>query len=168
MPLRDFESANHIVRGAPGSEALGHDLWGILPPNPGGRPFAPGSSAVVSLGDAFFVEALGTAVLVLVVLCVTDTRNSSRPGILTPLTIGATITLLICLLAPFTMAGFNPARDFGPRLFSAVAGWGRLAFSANGSGWLVAYILGPLSGGQAGALIYRLFFRTHYLASAPT
>jgi glycerol uptake facilitator-like aquaporin len=62
------------------------------------------------------------------------------------------------------MAGFNPARDFAPRLFSAAAGWGRVVFTANGSGWLLVYIVAPLVGGMAGALSYRAFFRPHYEA----
>jgi glycerol uptake facilitator protein len=76
--------------------------------------------------------------------------------------IGLTITMLISLFGPLTMAGFNPARDFAPRAFSAFAGWGSLVFSANGSGWFVVYIVAPIAGGQVGALAYRLFFRPHY------
>ena len=42
----------------------------------------------------------------------------------------------------------NPARDFGPRLFTALAGWGGEVFSA-GDGWwwvpIVAPCLGALS-----------------------
>jgi glycerol uptake facilitator protein len=70
--------------------------------------------------------------------------------------------MLISLLAPLTMAGFNPARDFAPRLFSALAGWGGVVFTANGSGWFSVYILGPIVGGQVGGVLYRLFFRAHY------
>jgi glycerol uptake facilitator protein len=161
--LRAFEASSHLVRGAPGSEASAM-VFGEFFPNPGGRPLAAGGPTTVSPGAAFLVEALGTAVLVLVILCVTDTRNPSRPGVLTAVTIGLTITMLISLFAPLTMAGFNPARDFGPRLFSALAGWGPMVFTVNGSGWLVVYILAPLAGGQAGAIAYRTFFRDHYLA----
>jgi glycerol uptake facilitator protein len=161
--LRAFESTNRIVRGARGSEASAM-VFGEFFPNPGGHPLATGNSSIVSSGTAFFVEALGTAILALVVLCVTNARNPARPGVLTAATIGLTITILISLFAPLTMAGFNPARDLGPRLFSALAGWGRIVFTANGSGWLVVYILAPLAGGQVGALIYKLLFRHRYMA----
>jgi len=44
----------------------------------------------------------------------------------------------------------NPARDFGPRLFTAIAGWGGEVFRA-GNGWwwvpLVATPVGALVGG---------------------
>jgi glycerol uptake facilitator protein len=165
-PLRSFEAANHIIRGAPGSEASAM-IFGEYFPNPSGRPLAFGNSALVPPATAFLIEALGTAVLVLVILCVTDGRNSSRPGVLTAGTIGLTITILISILGPLTMAGLNPARDFAPRLFSAMAGWGSLVFTVNGPGWLLVYIVAPIVGGQAGALAYRFLFQKHYLAAPP-
>jgi glycerol uptake facilitator protein len=159
--LEDFERTHGIVRGMAGSEASAM-IFGEFYPNPGGRAFTANAAALVSPEAAFFVEALGTCVLVLVILCVTHPGNGSNPGVLTPATIGLTITMLISLLGPLTMAGLNPARDFGPRAFSALAGWGRMVFTANGHGWLTVYILGPIMGGQVGGLIYRVFFRPYY------
>ncbi len=159
-----FEKSHGIVRGTAGSEASAM-IFGEFFPNPGGRPFTTDAVALVSPQAAFFIEALGTCVLVLVILCVTHPGNSSNPGVLTPAAIGLTITMLISLLGPLTMAGFNPARDFGPRVFSALAGWGGMVFTANGNGWLTVYILGPIAGGQAGGLLYRVFFRPYYARS---
>jgi glycerol uptake facilitator protein len=164
-PLRNFETTNGIVRGAAGSEASAM-IFGEFFPNPGGRPFDTHRATLVTPGTAFFIEALGTGILVLVILCTTNPRNPSRPGVLTAATIGLTITMLISLFGPLTMAGFNPARDFAPRIFSCLAGWGKVAFTANGSGWFTVYIVGPIAGGQAGGLIYRIFFRPYYAARA--
>lgn len=111
---------------------------------------------------AFFIEALGAALLALVVLGVTDERNSARPRELAPAAIGLTITLLLSLLAPLTQAGFNPARDLMPRVWSVLAGWGAVSFKVNGWGWLTVYVLAPLIGGQVGAALYRWFFRPGY------
>lgn len=163
-PLRVFEEAHGIVRGQPGSEASAM-VFGEFFPNPGGRPFTSKILGMIGPWTAFYVEALGTAILVLVILCTTDERNGSRPGPLTAATIGLTITTLISLLAPLTMAGFNPARDFAPRVFSALVGWGRIAFETNGSGWLTVYILGPIVGGQVGGILYRVLFRRSYASS---
>jgi glycerol uptake facilitator protein len=160
-PLRLFEAANHITRGAPGSEASAM-IFGEYFPNPAWHHAVFANFQVVTPGTAFLAEALGTSILVLVILCVTDERNASRPGPLTAVTVGLTITILISLIGPLTMAGFNPARDFAPRLFSAFAGWGALPFRANGLGWLVVYIIAPLAGGQAGSLAYRWLFRPYY------
>jgi glycerol uptake facilitator protein len=162
-PLTTYESAHNIVRGTPGSEASAM-VFGEYFPNPGDKSLHPGTETVVSMPAAFLAEAAGTAVLVFVIFALGDERNRARPVLLAPMLIGLTITVLISILAPLTMAGFNPARDFAPRVFSALAGWGRVPFSANGMGWLFVYILGPIAGGLFGGGFYRLFFRPHYLS----
>jgi glycerol uptake facilitator protein len=100
--------------------------------------------------------------LLLVIFGSTDERNATRPQALTAATIGLTVTLLISLLGPLTMACFNPARDFAPRVFSSLAGWRSVPFTANGLGWLTVYILAPITGGLLGGAIYRVFFRPGY------
>ena len=119
-------------------------------------------SWLMSPAAAFGAEVIGTAVLLLVIFCVTDERNHARPQLLTAASIGLTVTLLITLLGPLTMACLNPARDLGPRLFSSVAGWGALPFQVNGNGWLTVYIVAPLLGGLLGGGLYRLFFKPGY------
>ncbi len=114
------------------------------------------------LWRAFAEEVIGTAILLLVIFCTTDANNKDRPQILTAATIGLTVTLLISLLGPLTMACFNPARDFGPRLFSSLVGWGKVPFAANGWGWLTVYTVAPILGGLIGGAIYRFLFRENY------
>jgi glycerol uptake facilitator protein len=162
--LRLFEATNHITRGSPGSEASAM-VFGEYYPSPAWRAAVASPFVVISLPNACVIEALGTAILILVVLCVTNERNSSRPALLTAATIGLTITILISILGPMTMAGFNPARDFAPRLFSSLAGWGAVPFKANGPGWLLVYIVAPLVGGQAATLAYSGVFKPLYEAS---
>jgi glycerol uptake facilitator protein len=166
-PLHAFEATHHIVRGAAGSEASAM-IFGEYFPNPGGKPFTDEIRAFVSPGGAFLVELVGTAILMLIILAVTDERNPARPRELTAATIGLTVTLLISLLAPLTQAGFNPARDLAPRIWSALAGWGSVPFTANGSlGWLLVYIVAPICGAQLGAVFYRVLLRPHYAAASP-
>jgi glycerol uptake facilitator-like aquaporin len=50
----------------------------------------------------------------------------------------------------------NPARDLGPRLFTAVGGWGSEVFRA-GNGWWWVPIVGPLIGGVLGGFVYDVF-----------
>ena len=159
--LQTYETAHGIVRGAAGSEASAMIFGGFFP-NPGGKPLTDAARAMVSPAAAFLIEVIGTAVLVLVIFGVTDERNAGRPRELTPLVIGLTVTLLISLLGPLTMACFNPARDLGPRLWSAIAGWGAVPFTANGWGWLTVYVVAPIMGGQVGGVVYRVFFRRAY------
>jgi glycerol uptake facilitator protein len=159
--LAVFERAHHLVRGQPGSEASAM-VFGEFFPNPSGHPLTAEARALISPLAAFGAEVIGTALLLLVIFCVTDKRNKARPRGLTAATIGLTVTLLISLLGPLTMACFNPARDFAPRVFSALAGWGAVPFAANGHGWLTVYILAPLLGGLLGGACYRLFFKANY------
>src|SRR5688572_19290472 len=77
----------------------------------------------VSLVQAFTAEVLGTALLAFVVFATTDERNRGRPAErFAPVFVGLTVAALICILAPLTQACLNPARDFGPRLFTFFAG----------------------------------------------
>jgi glycerol uptake facilitator protein len=159
--LTAFESANHLVRGQTGSEASAMVFCEFFP-SPGGHPLTSEALGHMSPLAAFAAEVIGTAILLLVIFCVTDERNAAHPKSLTAATIGLTVTLLISLLGPLTMACFNPARDFAPRVFSALAGWGAVPFKVNGFGWLTVYILAPLLGGILGGGIYRVFFKTSY------
>ena len=160
-----FEHTNGIVRGAAGSESSAM-IFGEYFPNPGGHPFTEDIRARVSHLTAFVAEIIGTAILMVVILGSTDERNGSRPKVLTAVTIGLTVTLLISLLGPLTMACFNPARDLAPRLFSAIAGWGSVPFTTNGWGWLTVYIVAPVLGALFGTMIYRALLAPHYAARA--
>lgn len=155
--LAAYESRHGLVRGTPGSEATAM-VFGEFFPNPGGKPLDAEARARLSHGRAFLAEFTGTAILLFVICGLTDARNPARPP-QAAVAIGLTVTLLICLLGPLTMACFNPARDLGPRLFSALAGWGTRPFTTNGPGWLTVYLLAPLAGGLVGAGLYSRLFQ---------
>ncbi len=156
-----FEAREGIVRGAPGSEASAM-IFGEFFPNPGGEPFTDEVRIAVPHWRAFFAEMLGTALLALAIFGYIDRRNEGAPGRGTPLAIGLTLTTLICIFAPISMAGFNPARDLAPRIFSALAGWGSVPFTANGEfAWLTVYVIAPCLGAPLGAGIARLAFKLH-------
>jgi len=161
--IRAYETKHNIIRGEPGSEATAM-MFGEYFPNPGGAPLTDEARARVTPGAAFGTEVAATAILILVIFCVTDERNAARPQILTAATIGLTITLLISLFGPLTMACLNPARDLAPRILSSLVGWRAIPFQANGIGWLTVYIIAPILGGLLGGAIYRVFFRTGYRA----
>ena len=153
--LRRFEAAREIVRGTPGSE-LSAMVFGEYFPNPAIFGTDAAARALVSPWQAALVEGFGTAVLVLVIFALTSPRNAGRPGAdVTPFFVGFTVAVLISLFAPLTQAGWNPARDFGPRLVAFVLGWGAVAIPGPDGGFW-AYIVGPLVGGPLGGLAWRL------------
>lgn len=158
--IEAFEAREGITRGAQGSEASAM-IFGEFFPNPGGVPWTEASRAAVPPPQALLAEFLGTAFLALGIFGLTAESNPFRSGRVTPLAIGLLLTLLICVFAPVSQAGFNPARDFAPRLFSALAGWGGYVFSANGLGWLLIYMIAPVAGALVGGWAgCRLFDRS--------
>jgi glycerol uptake facilitator protein len=148
--IASFEQVHHLVRGDPNSLQTAM-IFGDYFPNPG----MPASVISVSYLVAFFVEAVGTFLLVTTIFLLTEGCNvGGPPSSLAPVMVGLTVTVIIATLAPLTMAGLNPARDFGPRLFAYLAGWGRVAIPGPSGGVLIIYILGPLAGGVVAALLF--------------
>ena len=158
------EAAKGVTRGKPGSEITAM-CYGEYYPAPGSLgdgegPYSPTDHAALkakmSQGRAFVAEVLGTMILAFVVFAVTDTQNTSAPpGGNAPIFIGLTVSALISVIAPLTQACFNPARDFGPRLFACIAGWGSIALPGfRDLGWLTVYIVAPIVGAVLGGGLY--------------
>lgn len=152
-----FNEEHGFERGDEGSEASAM-VFGQYFPNPDMFGTDEAARDLVSPFGAFAVEAFGTGVLVFVIFALVEQRNEASPGVLAPFFIGFTVAVLISLFAPLTQAGWNPARDFGPRLVAFAAGWGEIAIPAPRSGFWI-YILGPLVGGPLGAALYDLVIR---------
>lgn len=142
-----YEHAHQIIRGTPESVRTAV-MFGEYYAQPGG-------TAVVSLPLAIAAEALGTFLLVLMIFALTEGCNVGRPdNALAPVFIGLTVTSIICLIAPLTQAGLNPARDLGPRLVAWVMGWQDAAFPDHVGGFFHVYVLSPLVGGALAALFF--------------
>ena len=158
-----FEAESGIVRGAAGSQRSAM-VFGEYFPNPAiyGTETA---GAIISPLGALFVEGFGTAILALSIFVLTDKRNTGIVGNLAPLLIGATVGVLISLFAPLTQGGWNPARDFGPRIVAYFAGWEGIAIPGPSEGFWI-YILGPLIGAPVGAAVHHFLLKPALVRAA--
>ncbi|THD00323.1 hypothetical protein EYZ11_000216 [Aspergillus tanneri] len=101
--------------------------------------------------EAAFSELLASAVLMFGSLCISDPANGLRFQ-------SSQLSVFLLLLAIGTALGWqtgyaiNPARDFGPRLFSAII-YGREVFTAKNY-YFVVPIFAPIFGCIMGATVY--------------
>jgi glycerol uptake facilitator protein len=152
--------------GAPGSQKL-MAIFSCFYPSPGGIGVDASAMATVSPGGAFFIEVLLTMFLLLMIFALTEPDNPGMPQAgLGPLFIGLTVTAIVGVGGSLTMDAVNPVRDFGPRLFGYVIGFGRIAFPGpRGNEWWL-YIVAPIIGGLIGAGVYRYLVRRFLPRSA--
>ncbi len=101
----------------------------------------------------FCDQILGTALLMLLVLALSDDRNCPPDGKIAPLFVGAAVTVIGMTFGYNAGYAINPARDFGPRLFTALAGWGTGVFTAHDFWWWVP-VVAPCLGALLGGAIY--------------
>jgi glycerol uptake facilitator protein len=147
--IEEFELAQGIVRGSEGSYHSAV-MFGEFFPNPGFEKVLG-----VSWIKACFMEGLGTFVLMLSILLIISVKAMKK---IAPLLIGLTVTILICFIAPYTQGGFNPARDFGPRMVACFWGWGEAAFPSFPWSFLTVYILSPVVGACLASVLFRFGF----------
>jgi glycerol uptake facilitator protein len=100
----------------------------------------------------FLDQIIGTALLLLLIFAITDERNSP-PGNLTPLMIGLVVVAIGMSFGGMHGYPINPARDFGPRLFTVLAGFQNNGITNGSRVWWIP-IVAPLLGGLIGAAVY--------------
>ncbi|KAM5541376.1 hypothetical protein V8D89_004930 [Ganoderma adspersum] len=108
--------------------------------------------------SAWFEEFLGTVILVIVVCTICDPRNSPAPPGLGPLVLFVTMLGISASFGMQTGFAINPARDLGPRLLTAMVGYGAPVFTFRSQYWLWCPVLAPIVGALVGTFLYDLFF----------
>ncbi|BCJ85587.1 MIP/aquaporin family protein [Effusibacillus dendaii] len=143
-----YEATKGIVRGSAESQVTA-SIFSTYP--------APYLSVV----EAAIVEIVITAFLVAAIFAFIDDRNAFAPSkALFPLAVGILVAVIGGSFGTLTGFAMNPARDFGPKLFAALAGWGKVALPGpHGYFWvpIIAPIVGALIGGGAYDLFIRRF-----------
>jgi glycerol uptake facilitator protein len=120
----------------------------------------------LQLSAGLLDQTIGTALLLLMIFAITDERNTPPGANMTPLMVGLVVVVIGMAFGGMHGYAINPARDFGPRLWTVVAG-----FKNNGltDGSMVFWvpIVGPLMGGVLGAGVYDLAVRRLLPAAEP-
>jgi glycerol uptake facilitator protein len=110
----------------------------------------------------FMDQVIGTALLVACIFAVIDEYNAPAKANLAPLIIGLIVVVIGMSFGVNAGYAINPARDFGPRMFALLQGWGKIAFpgdygNVNTYFWIP--IIGPFVGAGIGAFIYDFLIR---------
>ncbi|MEU0068844.1 MIP/aquaporin family protein [Streptomyces sp. NPDC006332] len=107
-------------------------------------------------------QIVGTGILLLLICALIDTRNTAPMANLHPFIIGLVVVAIGLTFGTNAGYAINPARDFGPRLFTYFEGWGSIALPGSFD-WFSSYwwipIVGPLIGGIAGVGVYDLLIK---------
>jgi glycerol uptake facilitator protein len=116
----------------------------------------------------FLDQVIGTALLLLLVLAITDEFNVPPGANLAPLMIGLVVVAIGMSFGGMHGYPINPARDFGPRLFTAIAGFKNNGLTDGARVWWIP-VVAPLVGGLVGAAVYdfgiRRFLRAQFSSS---
>jgi glycerol uptake facilitator protein len=100
----------------------------------------------ISYGQAILVEAIGTFLLMLVIMGVAV--DSKAPPGFAGLIIGLTVGGIITTIGNITGSSLNPARTFGPYLGDLVLG------GINLWSYFPIYVVGPIGGAVFAAFLY--------------
>ncbi|WP_248884095.1 MIP/aquaporin family protein [Acidithiobacillus acidisediminis] len=105
------------------------------------------------MGLALLDQVIATFFLLLFVLAIIDNMNVGPGANLAPLMIGFAVAAIGMSFGVGTGYAINPARDFGPRFFCWLQGWGANAFPGPHGYWWVP-IVGPLIGATIAVYVY--------------
>jgi len=103
-------------------------------------------------------QTIGTAILLFLIFALIDNRNQPPQANLTPVLIGLIVVGIGMSFGGMHGYAINPARDFGPRLFTVVAGFKNNGLTDGGFIFWVP-IVGPLVGGLIGGAAYDMGVR---------
>jgi glycerol uptake facilitator protein len=153
--INHYDQVNHIIKGQPNSLPT-YSTFATFP--------APYFHNVLGpLVD----EIVGTFFLALFVFAVTDELALAPGSNLGPVVVGLIVLAVGISFGANSGYAINPARDFGPRLFAWIAGWGKIAMPGD-YGWINTYfwipIVAPLIGAALAVPAYDIGVRKILIA----
>jgi glycerol uptake facilitator protein len=116
----------------------------------------PGNGTLpVSEWGAFRDQIIGTAILLFLILALTDAAGTPPAANLAPFIIGLLVVGIGMAWGADAGYAINPARDFGPRLASFFTGYGGAFRDQTGYLYFWIPIVAPILGGVLGAGLYQ-------------
>ena len=143
--INHYDQMHHIVKGTAASVST-YSTFATFP-----------AAYFHNIAGPLIDQIIGTFFLVLFVWAVTDEFNMPVGGNMAPFIIGMIVMAVGISFGANAGYAINPARDFGPRMFALIAGWGKVAFPGNYGNindyfWIP--IVGPLIGGGLASVVY--------------
>ena len=148
--IDNWDTLHHIVKGDPASVGT-YSTFATFPAPYFHSPFGP-----------FVDEFVGTFFLCLFVFAVTDEYALPPGSNMGPWIVGMIVMAVGISFGANSGYAINPARDFGPRIFAWIAGWGKVAMPGDYlhiSTYFWIPIVGPLLGGGVAAFFYDIFLQ---------
>jgi glycerol uptake facilitator protein len=143
--ISNYDTTHHIVKGSLASVST-YSTFATFP-----------AQYFHTVWGPLIDQIVGTFFLVLFIWAVSDEYNSPVRSGLAPLVVGMVVLAVGVSFGANAGYAINPARDFGPRMFAWIAGWGKVAFpgdygNINTYFWIP--IVGPLIGGALASIVY--------------
>ena len=166
--IHHFVVQKGFVIGQAGSEKVAMVL-APYSPHPWIVGIGPEPYAQVPIWRGFATELIATAVLLMIVRALIESRSVNAPTSRSfPFAVVIAVCMLTVLTTPLTMTSLNPARDLGPRVMLWFMGVGKLAFPGIRDGLSMLVTVGaPLVGGVVGSLFFDLIMKPFYPSVGP-
>jgi glycerol uptake facilitator protein len=155
--ISSYETVNHITRGDLNSIPT-FSIFATFP-----APY------FFTWTGPFLTEVVGTFFLAAFVLALIDEFNQPPKANLAPMLVGFVVMAIGISYGANSGYAINPARDFGPRMFALIPGYGDIAMPGN-YGNINTYfwipIVAPLVGAAIAGFVYDFFIRDVLIARA--
>ncbi|XP_027857541.1 aquaporin-7 isoform X2 [Xiphophorus couchianus] len=125
--------------------------------------FATYPAPYLSVFGGFVDQVFGTAILLMCLMALSDEKNKPAAKGTESMFVGVLVVLIGISLGSNSGYAINPTRDLGPRLFTAVAGWGLDVFRA-GKFWFWVPIVATPIGAVLGGGLYKVCVQMHHPA----
>jgi aquaglyceroporin related protein len=119
-----------------------------------GRAFYTSPAPFAGPGSSFGNEFVASAILSCAILALGDDSNAPPGAGMHSFIVGLVVSVLTMAFGYTTDACLNPARDFGPRVATAIVGYGSQVFTGRNVWWIYGAWGATVSGGLIGGLLY--------------